>query len=173
MKMPTLYFLILLELLHCHSAQAKTDTMRLFFDGDVIATPCRLVSSNQVEVNFGSKSVSQVNESGRLRGDDIVIKLAQCPVVTTSITAQLMGEPDSIHLDFYKNQGSAKNIAISIYDPLSLRYLDNGAAVTTSVLESAADRTAEFKWEAWVETPQQNATEGTINGVVTVNLTYQ
>lgn len=173
MKLPKFCFLALFELLVCQTAQAEKDTMRLLFDGEVIATPCRLVSSNQIEVNFGAKSVSQLNEQGRLRGDDIVIKLGQCPVVTKFVTAQLRGEPDTVHQDFYKNQGSAKNVAIGIYDSVSLRYLKDGVAVATHVLESGADRTAEFKWEAWLETPYKNATDGNVNGVVTVSLTYQ
>ncbi|MEL2668405.1 hypothetical protein R9K63_23955 [Escherichia coli] len=99
---------------------------------------------------------------------DSVIKLTDCPVETSAVTAIVTGSTDNT--GYYKNEGTAENIQIELRDDQDAT-LKNDDSKTVIVDEIT--RNAQFPLKARAITVNGNASQGTIEALINVIYTWQ
>lgn len=153
---------------------AVADPVSVNVTGNIIAAPCEVSSDSITKTialddgnGFQSKNLQTAGST--TPWVDFTINLTSCPAGTRSATITASGTEDADNSAYYKNAGSAENIALELDKTGGGIILSNGKSFSTDVIDGAA----EFKLAARTVTTKGGVTPGSIQFVVTANFTYQ
>ncbi|WP_230351652.1 fimbrial protein [Lelliottia sp. WAP21] len=148
------------------------DTVNLNVTGNITASPCVFNDGNsRVDVNLGDIQASNMMTAGSSAVPVAFnLRFSCCPAGTTSVSIILTGNEDPVSgSPWFKNNGTASNVAIGLRDVTSGLLKGNGSGLTQPVL---SDRTATFPLEAFVYSGPGHAMPGTLSSVVIVTMQY-
>lgn len=153
-------------------AVSAADSVNVSVTGRIIAGPCIVNGGNtNLDVNLGSIQASNMvlpNSTSTPVGFNL--QFTNCPASTRSITVTFSGNPDPVAgADYYKNTGTAANVAIGLIRTSTGTLQGSGASITQSVL---SDGTATLAMQAQVYSSVGGAMPGTINAVVVTTMQY-
>ena len=148
------------------------DSVNVSVTGNIVASPCVFNGVNsRLDVNLGNIQATNMVTPGSL-SDPVAFDLlfTLCPAGTRSVTATFSGTPDPVAgAGYYKNSGTAENVAIAMTAMGSDALLGTGSSLTQNI---AADRTATLAMQARVKSVAGGATPGTISAAVVLTLQY-
>ncbi|MDY0923348.1 fimbrial protein [Leclercia sp. CFBP8987] len=149
------------------------DTVTMNITGNVVASPCVVNGGGgNIDVDLGdiqATTLATAASSSTEKAFDI--KLTSCPTGTSSVVATFSGTSDTVAgTDYYKNTGTAGNVAVALIQASNNYMKGNGTTITQTV---QADRTATMSMKAKAYSSAGGATPGTIKSVVTATFTYQ
>ncbi|GJL41824.1 TPA: fimbrial protein [Enterobacter chengduensis] len=148
------------------------DSVNVSVTGNIVASPCVFNGGNsRLDVNLGNIQATNMVTPGSL-SDPVAFDLlfTLCPAGTRSVTATFSGTPDPVAgAGYYKNSGTAENVAIAMTAMGSDALLGTGSSLTQNI---AADRTATLAMQARVKSVAGGATPGTISAAVVLTLQY-
>lgn len=148
------------------------DSVNVSVTGNIVASPCVFNGGNtNLDVNLGNIQATNMVTPGSL-SDPVAFNLlfTLCPVGTRSVTATFSGTPDPVAgIDYYKNSGTAENVAIAMTEMGSDVLMGTGSSITQNI---AADRTVTLPMQARVKSAAGGATPGTISTVVILTMQY-
>ena len=149
------------------------DTVTLNITGNVVASPCTVNGgAGNIDVGLGdiqATTLATAASSSTEKAFDI--KLTDCPAGTSSVVATFSGTSDSVAgTDYYKNTGTAGNVAVALIQASTGNLKGNGTTITQTV---QSDRTVTMSMKAKAYSSAGGATPGTIKSVVTATFTYQ
>lgn len=147
------------------------NSVQLNITGTVKASPCEVESNNgKIEVPLGdieAASMASANSSSGFEPFDM--RLKNCPVSTTKVTATFSGTPSDESVDMYKNTGDAGSIQIELVDQNETLKLGSGMTMDAPVNATEAV----FKLKARAYSLAGGVTPGSISGAVQVAFVYQ
>ena len=148
------------------------DSVNVSVTGNIVASPCVFNGGNsRLDVNLGNIQATNMVTPGSL-SDPVAFDLlfTLCPAGTRSVTATFSGTPDPVAgAGYYKNSGTAENVAIAMTAMGSDALLGTGSSLAQNI---AADRTATLAMQARVKSVAGGATPGTISAAVVLTLQY-
>lgn len=156
------------------SAAEEGSTITANFHGTVYETACEIepASANQIINLNGAQGQDEIyNTDLERKGQSspwvrFDIRLIHCPVATQKVTAHFSGTPDG---QFYKNIGSAKNVAIELQG-IDGTVLSNGSKKEIAV--DTNSRTATFNLQTHAIATGA-ATAGDIEAVIQILFNYE
>lgn len=140
--------------------------------GVVQASPCAVTggSDSEIDVELGNiQAVTLAAPSSFSAWVPFDLKLEDCPISTTLVTATFNGAPAREDATLYANSGDATNVQIELASLTDSTRLGNGQQLTQAV----ANTTSTYKLKARAYSSAGGATSGTIVGSVLVTFTYQ
>jgi minor fimbrial subunit len=149
------------------------DPVTLNITGNVVASPCIVNGgTGNIDVDLGDIQASTLSAAASSSAEKAFdIKLTACPTGTSSVTTTFSGTSDTVAgTDYYKNTGTAGNVAVALIQASSGSLKGNGSTITQTV---QADRTVTLSMKAKAYSSAGGATPGTIVSVVTATFTYQ
>lgn len=155
------------------NGSALANSVQLNITGTVKASPCEVESPNNgkiIEVPLGdieAASMVPANSSSGFVPFDM--RLKNCPVSTTKVTATFSGTPSDENVDMYKNTGDAGSIQIELVDQDETLKLGNGMTMDAPVNATEAV----FKLKARAYSLAGVVKPGSISGAVQVAFVYQ
>ncbi|HII4349344.1 TPA: fimbrial protein [Enterobacter cloacae] len=148
------------------------DSVNVSVTGNIVASPCVFNGGNtSLDINLGNIQASNMATPGST-SDPVPFSLlfTQCPAGTRSVTVSFTGNPDSVAgTSYYKNSGSATNVAIAMSEAATGALKGTGTTITQTI---AADRTATMAMQALVKSVTGGATPGSISAVVVMTMQY-
>lgn len=151
---------------------AAADAVNIAVSGKIVASPCIFNGGNDaVNVNLGDIQAKNMATPGSLSTPvPFTLSFTQCPEGTRSVTTTFTGTTDPVAGgDYYKNSGSAENIALGIIETRTGNIKGSGQSITQAV---AADRTLSMAMQAVTYSQAVGVTPGTIAVAVAVTLQY-
>lgn len=139
--------------------------------GTVKASPCTVNGGNtDLSVNLGDDIQAAALTAGTYTTPvDVILNLTNCPLGTSSVMASFSGTSDPVAgTNYYKNTGSAGNVAVALTEASTGNFKSNSATMTQSVVGGMAT----FALKARAYTSAGNVTPGTIRSTVVVGMTY-
>ncbi|QIK13632.1 type 1 fimbrial protein [Leclercia sp. 29361] len=129
------------------------------------------VNYGNIIVNLGDIQAKNMATPGSLSTPvPFTLSFSQCPEGTRSVTTTFTGTTDPVAGgDYYKNSGSAENIALGIIETRTGNIKGSGQSITQTV---AADRTLSMAMQAVTYSQAGGVTPGTIAVAVAVTLQY-
>ncbi|WP_330985255.1 MULTISPECIES: fimbrial protein [Enterobacterales] len=154
-----------------NSEETEYEQIQLSFFGSVKAAPCVIEGGSTMSVDLGKKlQMRFLNQPGAASSwVEFAMNLINCPNSTTEVTATYSGAPSESG-DRYANTGTARNVDIEL-QRADGQNLGNGKTYIVAVNPVTA--AASLAMRARVYTAAGNATAGTINGTVSISLTYK
>lgn len=150
----------------------SADSVNLGVTGNIVASPCIFNGgSENKDINLGNIQATNMATPGS-SSDPVAFNLlfTQCPAGTRSVTVTFTGNPDPVAgADYYRNSGSASNVAIAMRETATGTLKGTGSSITQNI---AADRTATMAMQAAVKSVTGGATPGSINAVVVMTMQY-
>ncbi|WNN47063.1 fimbrial protein [Siccibacter colletis] len=141
--------------------------------GNIVASPCTVNGgSNSLSVSLGDIQAASLQTAGATSPKkDFSINLTDCPAGTTSVKVVFSGTEDTdAGKNYYKNSGTAKNVAVALVEKSTGNLKGNGENMTRNV---TADKTVAFELEAQAYSVNGGVMPGTIQAAITADLTYQ
>ncbi|WP_333909005.1 fimbrial protein [Citrobacter sp. Awk 4] len=136
--------------------------------GKVVARPCT-VSTTSASVDLGDMYAQDLSSAGSASAwKDVTLELTGCPVGTSSVIATFSGTADSVAAEYYANNGTATNLQLQLQDSGGLN-LSNGTAKTVAVTGTSVSIPLQVR----ALSVNGNTTQGTVQGAIDVNYTYQ
>ncbi|HEX4503370.1 MAG TPA: fimbrial protein [Scandinavium sp.] len=147
------------------------DTVTINVTGNVVASPCTVNGgSSTLDVKLGDIQAATLSAAGAVStAVPFSLKFTDCPAGTKSVSAAFSGTPDPDAGGYYKNNGTAKNVAIGIYQTSTGFGKGNG---TNIVQDVQADHTVTMDMQAKAYSSAGGATPGTITGAIVVTMSY-
>lgn len=154
------------------------DSVGIFVDGRLIASPCK-VNSSQTDflVSLGNTPAAQLAGKYNVTRDiPFKVVLDQCPESTTSVIATFSGKtyPEGGNYA-YANSGTSKFVGVLLKLSNEPDYFNSnalsGKSVRLNVDKTTHSIVFNFLTRLW--TNEGNVTPGTINSAVTITFTYQ
>ncbi|WP_035891522.1 fimbrial protein [Siccibacter colletis] len=144
------------------------------FTASVVASPCTVSSESitktiALDDGNGLQTKDLQSAGATSKWVDFNISLTDCPAGTSRVTATFNGTEDSDDPAYYKNSGTAKNIAVQLDSKGGALILSNGKSYIVDITTGAT----EIPLSARTITTNGGVTPGTVQTVVTANLTYQ
>jgi len=134
--------------------------------GRVVPLPCT-VDTTQLNLDLGQIYVSMLAQPGSAGAwVNSIIRLSNCPAVTTGITASFTGQQGT---SYYKNNGTARSVEIQLQSTAGAD-LSNGKSLQLPI---TAQGTSELPIRVRAYSVGGKATDGTIQGTINVTYTYQ
>lgn len=148
------------------------DSVNVSVTGNIVASPCVFNGGNtSLDINLGNIQAPNMATPGST-SEPVPFSLlfTQCPAGTRSVTVSFTGNPDSVAgTSYYKNSGSATNVAIAMSEAATGALKGTGTTITQTI---AADRTATMAMQALVKSVTGGATPGSISAVVVMTMQY-
>lgn len=148
------------------------DNIDVDVTGDIVASPCVFNGGdNTLNVNLGDNyAANMATPNSQSEPVAFALRFTQCPEGTRSINVQFTGMTDPLAgSDYYKNSGTAGQVAIGLRDMLTGNPVGAGTVLSRSV---ESDRTVTLPMNAWLYSRPGGVTPGTINSVVILTLQY-
>ncbi|MGB3251996.1 MULTISPECIES: fimbrial protein [Buttiauxella] len=167
--MPRYRYLLILSLLLVWQANAED----ISITGRVVDKPCTIdVDTESKLVNLGTVMFTRLRNAGSgSNWVDFELLLEDCSRSTVSVTASFSGEANIDDITAFKNQGSAKNVALQISNTdHSVIYGDGSQKIVTITTDT---HKAIFPLSARIISPLGNGSGGSFRSVVNVDFTYQ
>ncbi|MFO6296571.1 fimbrial protein [Rahnella selenatireducens] len=163
------YKTVVFAILFITTTASAADTA-INIQGKVIASPC-VVNSDTINKLVELPKVEARSFSAGSGGDwvDFDLDLENCPVYLKSAVARFSGVPDENEATMYKNDGSAKNIALQ----MSARTTNYGNGSMMKVDVKSSTHSATFPLSARMYSPKGDVGKGTFSSTVGVDFTYQ
>lgn len=153
--------------------QTMAEEIPIEIHGSIFANTCAVDSASQnMTVNLGqagTKDFKDVGDTGEWKNVDLT--LSKCPTSLVLATATFRGLPDKEHPTKFASTGTAKGLALELFDPQDQILLAPNASF--SVLINQSSHTADFPLEARYYTTSTPVSAGTFSSVVQVTFTYQ
>lgn len=149
------------------------DPITLNITGNVVASPCIVNGgTGNIDIDLGDIQASTLTAAASSSEEKAFdIKLTSCPTGTSRVITTFSGSSDSVAgTDYYKNTGTAGNVAVALIEASSGNLKGNGSTITQAV---QADHTVTLSMKAKAYSSAGGATPGTIVSVVTATFTYQ
>lgn len=147
---------------------AKGVDVTITVNGRVVAKSCTIgtVSTN---VALGNLTTFSLVGAGAVSSWHTVnLSLTNCPIGTSRVTAKFTGTSDSTG-NYFKNAGSAGNIALQLADSNG-NNIQNGGSLTNTVNDSSVS--TNFALQVRAISPAGSATQGTIQSTIDVTYTW-
>ena len=151
---------------------AATDGVNVAVNGNIVASPCVFNGGNAiVNVSLGNmQAKNMATPSSASTPVPFSLTFTDCPAATQSVTATFTGTADpAAGTHYYRNSGSATNIALGIIETRSGSLIGPGDGVTQDI---GADRTATMNMQAIAYSCNGGVTPGTISVAVVATLEY-
>ncbi|UYU30498.1 fimbrial protein [Siccibacter colletis] len=149
------------------------DPVTINITGNIVASPCTVNGGNNaLSVSLGDIQASSLQTAGATSpAKDFSIDLTDCPTGTTNVKVVFSGTEDTEGgSSYYKNSGTAKNVAVALIDKSTGSKLGNGESIEQEV---TADKTVTFELQTQAYSVSGGALPGTIQAAITADLTYQ
>lgn len=147
---------------------AKGVDVTITVNGRVVAKSCTISTVN-TNVALGNISTfSLVNAGSTSAWHTVNLSLTNCPIGTSRVTAKFTGTSDSTG-NYFKNAGSAGNIALQLADS-SGNNIQNGGSLTNAVNDSNVS--TNFALQVRAISPAGSVTQGTIQSTIDVTYTW-
>ncbi|MCL1031689.1 type 1 fimbrial protein [Serratia sp. arafor3] len=152
------------------NSSALANSVQLNITGTVKASPCVVESNNgKIDVPLGDIEAASMATAGSASGwEPFAMKLVNCPVSTTKVTATFSGTQADENVDMYKNTGDAGSIQIELVDDSETLKLGNGKTMDAPVNANEAV----FNLKARAFSLAGGVTPGSISGAVQVAFVY-
>jgi len=151
---------------------AATDAVNIAVKGRIVASPCVFNGGNSiVNVSLGNmQAKNMATPASSSTPVPFSLTFTDCPAATQSVTATFTGTADPVAgTNYYKNSGSATNIALGIIETSSGNLKGPGNSITQNI---AADRTATMNMQAIAYSDTGGVTPGTLSVAVVATLEY-
>ncbi|MEY1273555.1 fimbrial protein [Proteus mirabilis] len=150
------------------------DTVKLQFYGNIKAATCNVSGSKNINIDLKQMPDSLFNTvSSSSVWNDFNIKLIDCSPGVSQVKLTFSGTPDNADVNnLYKNEGTAKNIAVQLQNKNSNGeiLLGNGKNLYIAV-NGKPSVTVPLRTRAFSKLG--NATPGTVSAKITATLIYQ
>lgn len=167
--MHKLIFIVLLFVVNFHFPTKASDITVTVY-GSVTARPC-LPASDSYTLDFGNISVEEIlPSSGGLDWTYFHLKLNQCPVGTSAVSASFSGQTDISNSYFFKNNGSASGVALELRN-INGELIKNGSI--SKIIVDSKTREAQFSLKVRPISVSENVSVGTIYTNLTVTYKYE
>lgn len=148
------------------------DTVNINITGRVVASPCVVNNGNSdLNVDLGDIQATTLAAAGTSSAlKSFNLSFTNCPAGTNSVMATFSGTTDPVAgVNYYKNTGSAANVAVALIQGGTGNLKGNGTSITQSV---QADRTVTMPLQAKAYSSAGGAVPGTINATVVATMQY-
>lgn len=151
------------------------DPVSVNVTGNIVASPCE-VSSDSITKTIaldGGKGIQAKDLAAAGATTEWIpfdINLENCPAGITSATITFSGTPDDANPDdMYVNTGTAENATVQLQGMAGEKFGNGKSFTSTSITGNAIA----LHLQSRIYTQNGGVTPGTINAVVTANMTYQ
>ena len=155
------------------STVVNADPVTINVTGNIIASPCVVnAGSNTLNVSLGDIQAASLATAGAASSVvNFDLKMTECPSGTTSAGIVFSGteDPDA-GSNYYKNTGTAKNVAVALIEKSTGYFKGNGQNMSRNV---AADGSITYELQAKAYSVAGGAMPGTIQSAITVAITYK
>jgi len=166
MKRKNALWLAALLLLTLRTVDAADVTITV--NGRVVAKACTIETVN-TDVPLGNLSTSSMTAAGSTSPWHTVnLSLINCPIGTSRVTAVFTGTADATGI-YFKNAGSAENIALQLADSTGSNIQTGGSLI--SPVDDASQSTR-FALQVRAISPAGNTTQGTIRSTIDITYTW-
>lgn len=151
---------------------AAMDAVNIAVKGNIVASPCVFNGGNAVvNVSLGNMQANNMaTPASSSTPVPFSLTFTDCPAATQSVTATFNGTADpAAGTNYFKNSGTARNIALGIIDTRSGRLIGSGSSVTQNI---GIDRTATMNMQAIAYSSAGGVTPGTLGVAVILTLEY-
>ena len=169
MKIKTLAAILIAA---CSLSAIAADNVNINVTGNIIASPCIVNGgSTGLTVDLGNIQATALSSPGSSSAPiDFTLSITNCPAGTSSVTTIFTGTPDTVAgSSYYKNSGTATNLAVQLTQVSTGNAVGNGATITQTV---QADRTASIAMKAKAYSSAGGAMPGSINAVIVTTMQY-
>lgn len=146
--------------------------MQINVTGNIVASPCQIDASNMTQnINLGDDlQASDLNSPGSTTTwKNFYIHVTNCPAGTTSVVATFHGAPDDQQPEYYKNNGTAKNIVVQLDTQGGGYVLKDGFTLQRDIKNGSAD----YDIAARGYSKDGGVTPGTLSASITVDIVYK
>ncbi|WP_342136523.1 fimbrial protein [Providencia rettgeri] len=108
------------------------EVINITINGVVTESACELKTKN-IHIDFKKIYFKTMGIQQASPSENITIELINCPSYIKNGKLIFSGTPDPINPDYFKNNGTAKNVALELYDIENTRTIKNGMTVIKSM----------------------------------------
>lgn len=158
-------------LLFTYPTVNASSVVTLNFTGNIKAATCNIVNENPFVVDFQKISAKKfISPKSASTWKNFNISLNNCSTYINKINLRFSGQSDDVNINsLYKNQGTAKNIAIELQNGSNSEPLGNSKTLEVS-LYGLSSVNIPLRARAYSELG--GGTPGSISANVTVTITY-
>ena len=159
-----------------YSPLTQADSVTVNINGNVIASSCRVKSSNPLNVILPDIDVLKLTKDGSSPIVNFDLELEGCSAGISKVTALFSGTADSISSNYFANTGTASDVAVQI-KTVPAAWATNDitptGAKSSTVDVNAVDHTAVLKLVTRLVSPKGTPKPGSVTSVMQVSFTYQ